>query len=351
MSNLEANALNNDLATIGAMVTLTDYDKRSEIISHTDRIRSNLDKDVTKAEDELQLVKTHLSVLTSPSWHHSAVDCDSVSCLMRHKCTVKWPNAWKKLKCTNCNAKVHYCCTKLCFTDLDAEKESTTYVCGQCAPETISTVTRRLNSRLSEAERFLRTMTASRDEYPSNDMVASVVDGKGQCYSALSRMLRSIGVARSLYHQQYNGRQIGQCLRLGNLSKLFELAGITNISHPALWMSMVALRGILRLAKPRFLTDEELARLCLLVEAIKASYHEAITQCSRSVKYHYLVTHLVEYASLHRTIGLVTEEGLESKHVVAERSWDQFRNISDLGERLLRCTVEQEIVIQEHRES
>ncbi|XP_072040956.1 uncharacterized protein [Amphiura filiformis] len=139
-----------------------------------------------------------------------------------------------------------------------------------------------------------------------------VVERRGNFEKTLNDTLKKIGVQRQAYHSQcFVGNHCK--IILANTEVLLDVLPNSDFKCNMIGL-FKRLRAIFKLFKSDFLSDAEVRALCVRCWELGTWFPRKFPTDSIPPKMHMLVCHIPEFVQKWKTVGLLSEHGLESIH-------------------------------------
>jgi hypothetical protein len=140
-------------------------------------------------------------------------------------------------------------------------------------------------------------------------------DELGPNMKEYSDILMEINVSKQAWYQTFTGNHMRMLLKKANIFE--RLTAMTKSQRlQNLVKAICMLKVIQDYTEARYLTEEEIARLKVDVENLKNHMKEYLGDFSVTPKFHILIHHVVEFAEIHKTIGMFTEQQIEHVHAL-----------------------------------
>ncbi|KAJ8018545.1 hypothetical protein HOLleu_43399 [Holothuria leucospilota] len=221
------------------------------------------------------------------------------------------------IQCTQCGTDrdsgwYHFTCLRL-----TEESAATFTVCPVCKGE-ITSGADVLTSQRQQISKKKAEVSQAKSEYDVaksklDSVYARVLAKRGPKEIELNRILENdLKVQKRAYHSQcFVGNHCKIILQ--NVEKLLIVIDDKPL-QTKLYELFSKLREIFSLFDARFLSSEEVTRLCHLCWALGEWFPVAFPDEKIPPKLHFLIAHIPECAIKWKTVGLLSEHGLESIH-------------------------------------
>lgn len=343
MIQLELECINHDLSQIGEVeVRVSTLDDVENAIVRFGNEMENSRKWVRDSERELQDLQLLKNLRECAVFSkRTSAFCESRKCVLGMSAVPQWKNWSDKIECSNCGNSFHLFCTTQCLHNADKSAISIpdSFNCERCQVVNDASVRKRLLNRERKMVGELNVSKARFSHLANHkDLITDAIRGKGASHLALIRFWKGKKIFRSPTFQPYNGRMVKRALSF--IKEAINEIGFA--PDPYIVDASTSLGCILSYAKPRFLTNNEIDTLEGAVHDFSTSYPQVIRTANEQVLFHTTIAHIVPFAKAKRTIGLFSEQGLESCHKWLKTLLIQFTNVSDPRERLHRVVCEHE---------
>ncbi|XP_072023493.1 uncharacterized protein [Amphiura filiformis] len=235
------------------------------------------------------------------------------------------PNEVKKtdiswIRCIECGEGqtkgwFHSYCVGLSKEESESD-ENDDFVCPICSGE-VSGPEDIIKLQQDRVNSHKALVNDKKTEYTSkkkalDDIYDEVVKNRGSFETNLNDTLKKIGVQRQAYHSQcFVGNHCK--IILSKIELLLDVIPACVFKNNMLGL-FKRLRSIFRLFKSEFLTDIEVRALCVRCWELGTWFPKKFPNESIPPKLHMLICHVPEFVQKWRTVGLLSEHGLESVH-------------------------------------
>ncbi|XP_074661605.1 uncharacterized protein LOC141914238 [Tubulanus polymorphus] len=248
------------------------------------------------------------------------VSCTSKICLIR---TIENPNPNRYIYCIKCDAPYHEQCIEDC-PDFQCElcltgKQLSANKIIRCITENLAN----LKYRQVELKKEFQKKSSE-----LNAVYSKVQAQMGPLCKTLNQVLIEIGVDRQAYHSNsFVGNHIHKLLN--NAEKLCKVIPDESIS--SLFQELFErLRSLYRLySASRFLSKDEISNMTTQCHDFGRFFTSKFPNVNITPKIHILVYHVPEFVNMWGTLGLFSEQALESKHASVNRDNRTFCSIRD----------------------
>lgn len=343
LSLVESTALSLDLANAGCTSKLEEMKDRKEMEA---KFQGSIDSAISLSKAASLEVDDcgRLLIALSQNKSNSDGECAASYCvkgnLTRGSGKLRRKSVWNTDTCSVCKRGFHFVCSLTLSSESENAKKMSCPSCKGWTRDSYATQVKLqlefLKKNLWEKEKYANHATSD------NRKLIEIVRGKGHYFSQVKLFLASKGVSRSNWFQAYSGREVREALKDENVGLLFGIIGMEKKGD--LWDALISIRNILSLAKPAFLSEDEMESLKDSVTLFSSSYRSLFRKADQSVKVHYISSHLLTYATLYNTIGLVSEQSIEHFHALFNRYQRQFRSLASPGKKLQRIMCEHLII-------
>ena len=159
---------------------------------------------------------------------------------------------------------------------------------------------------------------------------------RGTYEERLNEVLDSIGVQRQAYHSQcFVGNHCKQILK--HTESLLEVLPESEFRNNYIGL-FKRMRSIFQFFQSRFLSDAEVQALKLRCWELGTWFPKKFPSQNISPKMHMLICHVPEFVEKWKTVGLLSEHGLESIHKDVNAIERIYCTVRDRKERM-RLTV------------
>ncbi|CAL2046722.1 unnamed protein product [Caenorhabditis brenneri] len=172
---------------------------------------------------------------------------------------------------------------------------------------------------------------------------------EGGIWVQVEKAWERMGATRQAFFQTYNGNHVKCILTEEGVKSTFSVFK-TPLDPTLLSLQKVMqnLSKIMSLSGNVILDDSKLKELEIarnrLAESLKEALpHETITQ-----KLHVMMYHMVEHARVHRTLGHMSEQGIEATHALFNRLERRFVSFNKTDERYMYVMRELQLINMVH---
>ena len=244
------------------------------------------------------------------------------------------------IKCSDCSKWYHGFCVGMNQEEVESE-ENDEFVCHICRGEISGPddVVKIQNERVCKQREVVAECTENYDDKKKvlDGVYERVVSSRGSIEKDLNDKLENeLHVKRQAYHSQcFVGNH---CMKiLENTDVLIDVLPDTE-EGKALKRKMYGLfgrlRGIFRYFKAKFLTTDEIKALCVRCWELGTWFPKNFPSETIPPKLHFLICHIPDCAIKFRTIGLLSEHGLESIHKDVNAIERVYCTVRDKEERM-----------------
>lgn len=339
LSHLEGQAISKDLNDSGYSRTLRCMEDRSKVEKELQgelRVLGDGVKHLQLAVgDGAKIVKILGGAVKGSNLSCAAPLCLHGSCFTG-KQKLRRSKAWSTISCGGCHVGFHSVCVGRVSDEMFMDP---IIRCPWCEKWDEAKARREVRDNIKKVDDILElTLQEISSKREKINKEIALVRGKGKWYSKLKSYMSSKGVSRALWFQSYTGREVRTILKEETLEACFKLLEIPESG--TLWEAMCSFRDVVVMAKPRFLTKNEIEKLAVDVRSFVRCYRILHNTADRSVKFHYLDAHFIHYVREFETFGMATEQAVEHFHALFNQYEERFQCLGNPGSRLARIMVE-----------
>lgn len=274
--------------------------------------------------------------------------CMAVVCLgdLRDSKILKEASGWEC--CEKCNQWFHSACDGAATTYDLAKKTGEGYKCTKCwckeknykDPLTIDLMIIFANQKKEATE---EKIIETNEEYTTKKMEVDRINDiffekAGPSAKKLDRVLIEMGVDRQAYRTcTFVGNHMHKMLTKDGPALLVAAIGDypkAEEERRKLKTLLTILGDIQNYFASQFLIEDEIVKLTRYCKEFATKLKEFYPNQSVTPKMHFLVTHVPQFARRHKTLGLLSEQSLESLHAKVNGIERQFSGIRDVERRM-----------------
>lgn len=315
---------------------VTDF--RFEDLTSKKSILRKVDKDITDYKTDLKIDEKDLNTLNCvitafqniqamrivPTKTKENLCACNAACLYRDKAMDKSKD--KKLswvKCTHCSQFFHYNCAGV-WTQMHREafEARDLWQCLNCRGVHLKDREYEAAKCRSELENIVNKEKENLEKMKKEaETVRKILDGTvGKYRTTLENAWNAVGVDRAAYFQNFNGNQSRVLLSQKGIEATFSV--FKNVMSPELEnlkYLMTCMGNVQNFTIADWINPADMPKY---FEATKKLAEAAKTACPResvTQKFHIIIEHAPDFARMHKTLGLLTEQGTEAFHAAFNR--------------------------------
>uniref|UniRef100_A0A914WQ97 Zinc finger PHD-type domain-containing protein n=1 Tax=Plectus sambesii TaxID=2011161 RepID=A0A914WQ97_9BILA len=311
-------------------------------------------KEAEQIIDDLRIKLTQTQALydlfvtaqNSPS--KSAKPCEGLICLPdASRAISEHSSDW--VSCCECLRKYHFACEGIVMQKEIIASSDGAYWCIKCQdsdfllPKMIDLTQKKalwVKGKLDESLESVANMKCE-----AAFMEDIVIRKSGPCAKGLIQALKQLGVDLHAYYTcSFVGNHMHKMLTDDGPSILADSLGDDSPDRDKYKKLFTGLGRIQQFFTADFLDDDRIEELEQCCEQFACDLKESLPNESVTPKMHFLTAHIPAFARRHRTLGLISEQPLESLHArinKLERQYSAYRDV----ERQMRM-VAQELYIK-----
>ncbi|EFP11676.1 hypothetical protein CRE_27752 [Caenorhabditis remanei] len=230
--------------------------------------------------------------------------------------------------CDSCNKTIHNVC---CFV-LDTSAETST-TCLDCRFsfanledrfDLLSETREKTYQQLDNDYDVLKHVKIDREK------LQSLFSETKETRKRLEAVLESIGCGHRTWYQQLTGNQARKLLREENIRRVLSVFPPNSSDKLQLIEDiMIDLSRIMSAGDNREKTDEEIDEIQEILWNLESNMKTAFPSATVTPKLHLLFAHWVPFLRIHRSLGHLTEQGLEHMHAIANSLHAKFAAVTN----------------------
>ncbi|KAF1767471.1 hypothetical protein GCK72_007430 [Caenorhabditis remanei] len=217
--------------------------------------------------------------------------------------------------CDSCDKSIHYVC---CFV-IDSTVDTVSR-CLDCRFslqtfddrfQVLTEIRDRIYEQLESDEDVLKDVSIDREN------LQSLFSDTKETRKRLESALESIGCGHRTWYQQITGNQARKLLRPSNIQLVLSIfLADCSPKLPLIEKIMHDLSWIMSFCNNSEKSDAEIDELQDILWNLESNMKKAFPSATVSPKLHLLFVHLVPYVRIHRSLGHLTEQGMEHLHAI-----------------------------------
>uniref|UniRef100_A0A914VGX3 Zinc finger PHD-type domain-containing protein n=1 Tax=Plectus sambesii TaxID=2011161 RepID=A0A914VGX3_9BILA len=328
--SLEECCLKRDLEEEGIMPSKSAKDELNRLLEKKEESETRIEEWRVKVAQTQTLYKAFVMAQKFPQ--NPAQRCEGIVCLFESHRAVS-ENSDDLVSCYECGREYHFACETI-STQFEIEAASDgTYKCLRCnGDKDLSDVINEAKLKAETIAEKLSRMLNAHEVLEAEVNVAEeiVLKKSGRCTKRLAQALKNLGVdRRAHYAGTFVGNHIHKMVTGDGPSQLAAALGDESANRDKYKTLFTGLGNIQQYCRAEFLTDAKISGVEKSCEQFASDMKRLLPEESVTPKMHFLATHLPAFARRHRTLGMLSEQSLESLHAkvnAIERKFAAFRD-------------------------
>jgi hypothetical protein len=289
------------------------------------------------APQQLTLNKTFLNV--HKITHKPTKPCDGIICLNKSYRTIS-ERSNELITCDYCAKWFHFACDGIVTLVEISDATKNGYKCAQC--QGFRNITDLINITNMKNQWTKEKIIAKQDELTQlkvdlTQLEEIVLKRNGPCSKRLTNTLKDLKIDLKAYHTgTFVGNHMRKMLTGDGPERLSLALGSDIISrrirhkYKTVFTDLGKIQGYF---ESRFLLPEEQLEFQQSCSTFASHMKEYFPHESVTPKMHFLLSHLSTFLHRHNTLGLMSEQALESLHATVNRLERQYGGVHDLERR------------------